>query len=154
MFELSEVVDTVSGEKENLKDFIENAPMPMHWVNGSGVVIWVNAAELSMLGYSKEEFVNKHISTFHADPAVIEDILRRLMNKETLKDYPARLKCKNGDIKDVLINSNVYFSNNEFIHTRCFTKDITDIKRVQEQMAARIRKLEEELQVIRKSVLL
>src|SRR5688500_4267812 len=116
-------------ETEDLQDFIENAPMPLHWVNGSGIVIWVNQAELDLLGYTKEEFLNKHISTFHLDKEVIDDLLYRLINRQTLIDCPARLICKNGDIKHVLINSNVYWKDNVFIHTRCFTKDITEIVR-------------------------
>lgn len=132
-------------ETEDLQDFIENAPMPLHWVNGSGIVIWVNKAELDLLGYTKEEFLNKHISTFHVDKEVIDDIINRLINKETLHDCPARLKCKNGDIKHVLINSNVYWKDNLFIHTRCFTKDITEIVREQEKNMARIKELEMKL---------
>src|SRR5688572_15558461 len=86
-------------EVEELRDFIENASVPLHWVNGSGIIIWVNQAELDLLGYTKEEFVGKHISSFHADKDVIEELLTRLGKKETLENYPARLKCKNGTIK-------------------------------------------------------
>lgn len=113
---------------EDLSDFIENAPMPLHCVNGSGIIIWVNKAELDMLGYTKKEMLNKHIGNFHADDLVIEDILHRLINRETLIHYPARLKCKDGTIKNVLINSSVYSKNGEFVHTRCFTHDVTGLK--------------------------
>jgi two-component system, OmpR family, sensor histidine kinase VicK len=107
-----------------LSDFVENAAIPLHWVNGSGIIIWANQAELDTLGYTKEEYVGRHISTFHADKDIIEDILTRLINKETLKNYPARLLCKDGNIKDVLINSNVLWKENEFVHTRCFTREV------------------------------
>lgn len=129
-------------EVEYLRDFIENAPMPLHWVNGSGIIIWANQAELDLLGYSKDEYINNHISTFHLDQEVIDDIMNRLVNKETLKDVPARLICKNGGIKYVLINSNVYWKNNEFIHTRCFTKDITEIVKEKEKILLRIKEQE------------
>ncbi len=112
---------------EELSDFIENAALPLHWVNGSGVIIWANQVELDFLGYTKEEYVGKHISNFHADKEVIENILSRLINKETLKNYPAKLKAKSGEIKPVLINSNVLWEGDKFIHTRCFTRDISDL---------------------------
>src|SRR5688572_16591534 len=102
-------------ETEDLKNFLENAPMPMHWVNGSGIIIWVNKAELDLLGYEKEEVINKHINAFHLDQDVIDDMMSRLINKETLKNYPARLKCKNGGIKNVLVNSNVFWKNDTFV---------------------------------------
>jgi len=111
---------------EEITDFIENAPVPLHWVNNSGVIVWVNQAELDLLGYKKEEYLNKHISHFHTDKAAIENILVRLINKETITNHRASLQCKDGSTKQVLISSNVYWKDNEFIHTRCFTRDITE----------------------------
>ena len=59
------------------------------------------------------------------------DILTRLGRKETLVDYPASLRCKDGSIREVEINSRVYEHDGRFIHTRCFTRDITERKRTQ-----------------------
>ena len=111
---------------DELTDFFENASMPLHWVDGEGIIIWANQAELDALGYTKAEYIGFPISNFHADQEVIGDILTRLTNNETLLDYSARLKCKDGSIKHVLINSNVLRKDGEFIHTRCFTRDITE----------------------------
>ncbi|SOD13956.1 PAS domain-containing sensor histidine kinase [Pedobacter xixiisoli] len=110
---------------DELSDFFENAAVPLHWVDAKGIIIWANQAELDALGYSRTEYIGFPISDFHADPATIQDILTRLTNNETLYDYAARLKCKDGSIKHVLINSNVLRKNGEFIHTRCFTRDVT-----------------------------
>jgi two-component system, OmpR family, sensor histidine kinase VicK len=115
-------------QAEDLSDFIENGSVPLHWVNGSGIIIWANKAELELLGYSRNEYIGSHISNFHADKDVIEDILYRLVNKQSIRNYPARLKCKNGEIKHVLINSSVYWREGVFRHTRCFTVDITELK--------------------------
>lgn len=112
---------------EELTDFIENGSMPLHWVNGEGVITWANQAELNLLGYQKEEYIGFPIQNFHADSEVIENLLNKLSNYETVQDFPARLKCKNGDIKYVSISSNVFQQDNKFIHTRCFTKDITEL---------------------------
>ncbi len=129
---------------EDLDDFIENASIPLHWVNGSGVIIWANQAELDLLGYSKEEYIGSHIASFHADKHVIEDMLSRLTRKETLVNYPAILQCKNGDTKTVLINSNVRWDEEEFIHTRCFTRDITQWKDAELKKLALINELQEQ----------
>ena len=113
---------------EDLEDFVENASIPLHWVNSEGIIIWANQSELDALGYTREEYIGKPISDFHADQDVISDILNRLINNETLNNYPARLMRKDGSIRHVLINSNVRFVDGKFIHTRCFTRDITPIK--------------------------
>jgi two-component system sensor histidine kinase VicK len=120
--ELQEKVTLLEERIHELEDFIENAALPLHWVNGSGIITWANKFELDMLGYSKEDYVGRHIANFHADKDVIEDILKRLTNKETLINYPAQLVAKDGSIKKVLINSNVFWKDGKFVHTRCFTR--------------------------------
>lgn len=114
------------------EDFCENAILPLHCINGSGIIIWSNQSELDFLGYSKEEYVNKHVSNFHLDKHVSEDILDRLMKQQKLVNYYARLISKNGEIKHVLINSNVFFKEGKFSHTRCFTTDITELKKAEQ----------------------
>jgi PAS domain S-box-containing protein len=118
-----------------LTDFFENAVFGLHWVGGDGIVLRVNHAELSMLGYAREEYVGHHISEFHADQNAIEDILGRLQTGEVLDNYEARMRCKDGGIKHVGISSSVYREAGKFIHTRCFTRDITDRKRTESRLA-------------------
>lgn len=127
---------------EELKDFIDNAATPLHWVDSNGIITWANQAELSSLGYTSEEYIGHHISDFHADEKVIEDILNRLGRNETIRNYPARLRCKDNSIKHVLINSNVLFKEGKFIHTRCFTRDITELKKEEERKSELLMRLE------------
>ena len=129
LIEVEKENEELKFQVEELTDFIENVSVPLHCINGSGIVIWANQAEFDLLGFTKQEYLNKHISNFHVDKEIIENILTRLTKKETLRNYPARLRCKNGDIKEVLINSSVYWKNGEFMYTRCFTKDITECKK-------------------------
>lgn len=117
-------------EKE-LSEFFENASVGLHWVGPDGIIIRANQAELDLLGYSREEYVGQPIAKFHADKDVINHILNCLNNGQTLNKYASRLICKDGSIKDVLISSNVFFDNGKFIHTRCITLDVTDLKRAE-----------------------
>lgn len=121
--------------EQELRDFLENATVGMHWVGPDGIVLWANRAELELLGYSRDEYIGRHTAEFHADPAAIEDILRRLTSGETLHEYSARLRSKDGSLRDVLINSNVLWENGQFIHSRCFTRDITERKRAEDAKA-------------------
>lgn len=66
--------------------------MPIHWVDSESIIVWANQAELDLLGYKKEEYIGFPISNFHADQEVIQDILSRLINNETLLDYTAKIK--------------------------------------------------------------
>jgi PAS domain S-box-containing protein len=112
-------------------DFIENATVGLHWVGPDGTIIWANDAELKLLGYEAEEYLGRNIVDFHADRSTIDDILTRLAAGEEIRDYEARLKAKDGSIRHVVIDSNVYFDSGKFVHTRCFTRDITERKRLE-----------------------
>ena len=143
---LLEMMDTIGGQigqfmerkqaegqlrqsEQELADFFENASVGLHWVGPDGIILRVNQAELDMLGYRREEYVGRPIAEFHADEKVICDILERLQAGEKLSEYPARLKCKDGSLKDVLIDSSVLFRDGVFVHTRCFTRNVTNLKR-------------------------
>jgi two-component system sensor histidine kinase VicK len=137
---------------EELSDFIENGSVPLHWVNGEGIIIWANQAELDLLGYSKEEYVGYPISSFHTNGGVIQEILHRLTNNETLHDFPATLKCKDGSVKYVTINSNGFFRNQKFVHSRCFTKDITPLIKEEKRKNKLVSLLEESEERLRLAI--
>lgn len=118
--------DELRRSEGELAEFFENATIGLHWVGPDGKILRVNRAELEMLGYSREEYLGHHIAEFHADEHVICDILDRLGAGEKLSEYPARLRCKDGSIKHVLIDSSVRWKEDQFVHSRCFTRDITE----------------------------
>ena len=125
--------------EQDLADFVENAAVPLHWVAADGTILWANQAELALLGYTKDEFIGRHIAEFHADREVIDDILRRLSARETIHDYEARLRHKNGSIRHVVITSSVRWDEERFLHTRCFTRDITEASGLKMSCALRSR---------------
>ena len=140
--------DELRQSERELADFFENATVGLHWVGPDGIILRANRAELELLGYSREEYVGRHIADFHADEDVICDILQRLQAGERLDDYPARLRCKDGSIKDVLIDSSVMWRDGEFVHTRCFTRDVTERKRAE----AKVREQEQQTRTILESI--
>ncbi|NJR46260.1 MAG: PAS domain S-box protein [Hyellaceae cyanobacterium CSU_1_1] len=144
--ELKQINDRLEMKVQNrtaeLTDFIENAVVPMHWITSDGKIAWANQAELDLLGYAKEEYIGRSIVEFHADRPVIDQLLRQLSNNETVQNYQARLCCKDGSIRHVLIDSNVSWHNGEFLHTRCFTRDVSEQQQVEQQLQATLRSLE------------
>ena len=132
--------DPATAEQE-LRDFLENAVEAMHWVGPDGTILWANAEELRLLGYSRDEYVGRHIADFHADRTVIDDILTRLWRNETLRNCEARMRRKDGAIRDVLINSSVFWRDGEFVHTRCVTRDVTEARQAEAERRRAIRHL-------------
>lgn len=119
--------EAVHRKSADLQDFFENSAIGLHIVGGNGIIQLANKAELVLLGYSADEYVGRHIAEFHADAPVIGEILQKLSCGERLDRYPARLRAKDGSIKHVLITSNSRIVDGEFVNTRCFTTDVTEL---------------------------
>jgi PAS domain S-box-containing protein len=108
--------------EEYMLDYLDNAVVGLHWVDGEATILWANKADYEPLGYTKDEYLGHKITEFHADEDVISDILQRLLGGESLYNYKARLLCKDGSTKSVLIASSGLFDDaDSFVHTRCFT---------------------------------
>jgi PAS domain S-box-containing protein len=129
-----QIAASSSPSQQDLSDFVENAVVCLHWVAADGTIIWANQAELDLLGYTSAEYIGHSIIEFHADRVVIDDILDRLLHDRPVREYEAALRCKDGTIRHVLIDSNSSWCNGEFVRTRCFTRDITERKRAEEDL--------------------
>jgi PAS domain S-box-containing protein len=121
--------------ERQLSEFFESAAVALHWVGPDGRILRANRAELDLLGYSRDEYVGRHIAEFHVDADVIADILRRLSNGETIRDHPARLRAHDGTIRHVVIDANVLWVDGGVRHTRCFTRDVTSLRHAEQAMA-------------------
>ncbi len=125
--------DLLRRERE-FADMVENAAEGLHQVGADGTILWANKAELQMLGYRWEEYVGHHAARFHADPAVAADMLARLAAGETVVDQPARLRCKDGSIRHVVIRANACFEDGRLRYTRCFVRDTTEHVHMQAEL--------------------
>ncbi|HJU06731.1 MAG TPA: PAS domain S-box protein, partial [Nitrospiraceae bacterium] len=138
--------------ERELADFFENGAVGLHWVGANGIILKANKRELDLLGYRRDEYVGHHIAEFHVDQEVVRDILRRFSAGETLRGYEARLRCKDGTVRHVLIDSNVYREDGKFVDSRCFTRDITEQKRAEELLQnslSQLRTLSARLEAVR-----
>mmetsp|Transcript_19708 Transcript_19708/g.40182 ORF Transcript_19708/g.40182 Transcript_19708/m.40182 type:complete len:982 (+) Transcript_19708:100-3045(+) len=127
--EAAENADKAPSERE-LLDFLNKAPIAMHWLSGTGHVLWANETEMNVLGYTPEEYIGQPIMQFCPDetPLVLE-IFKTLGSGNTIKDVPVRFRAKNGQLKELLIDSNVNWNpDGSFKHTRCFIRDDTGRK--------------------------
>lgn len=120
-----------------LEDFFENGAVALHLVGSDGTILRANKAELALLGYEASEYIGRNISEFHADADSIRGILSRLASGEKLDRFPARLRTKNDSVKYVEITSSVQFKDGRFLNTRCFTMDVTELRKAEEALKNR-----------------
>jgi PAS domain S-box-containing protein len=120
---------------DQLAVFLETAAIGLHRSGPDGTILWVNDAELNMLGYSREAYVGHHIAEFHVNRGLIDDVLERLHRGERLHNIETEMICRDGSVKTVVIDSSVLWENGKFIHTQCFTRDISARKALEISLA-------------------
>jgi PAS domain S-box-containing protein len=83
---------------------------------------------LTIIGYEDHEFIGKKIRNFFVSGQKFDSLFKTLCNGEFIENHEIELFHKNGTIKTMLINSNVFRKEGKFCHTRCFLRDITELK--------------------------
>lgn len=153
--EKREIAGSLKRREAELADFLENAAEGVQQVGADQRIRWANRALLKLLGYTQEEYVNHSLAEFHADKKRFEEFWGKLMRGEEVYNFAADLRCKNDSIKHVLIQSNGVWDGRHFLHTRCFVRDVTEqrlleqalregqaeLKRVVEQRTSALRRL-------------
>lgn len=125
--------ETGKGVEENaneaeLYDFFQNAPIALHWLGGTGNILWANQKELDTLGYTAEEYIGHNVMEFCPDEKErVLETFKILGNGNPIANVPFKFRAKNGDPKYLLIDSNVSLHpDGTFNHTRCFIRDDTE----------------------------
>jgi PAS domain S-box-containing protein len=137
--------------ESELAEILENAVEGVQQVGPDQRILWANRALLNLLGYTAEEYIGRPLAELHVNRQVFFDFWQKLMQKDDVYDYSAELRCKDGSIKSILINSNGLWEGERFIHTRCFVRDVTEQKRMEQELRqseARLRVAKEELESI------
>ncbi|HEY8555146.1 MAG TPA: PAS domain S-box protein [Burkholderiales bacterium] len=120
--------------RDQLRSFIDNAHVGINWLAPDGTILWANRYELELYGYRPEEYIGRAAAAFHEDPRAVADILARLAGSDVLDGYESRVRCKDGSLRDVIINCSVHREDGRLVHVRCFTRDITERKRAEERL--------------------
>jgi PAS domain S-box-containing protein len=123
--------DVLRRRDVELTNLVEAASLGLHWVDQNGTILWANKAELELVGFEASEYVGRNIADFHVDQLLIAELLASLRRGENVRDRESRVRCKDGSIKTVLIDSNVLWEDGRFVHTQCFTRDITEQRRAE-----------------------
>ena len=120
---------------DDARDLFENGAVGLRLVAADGTILRANQTELDLLGYRREDYVGHKLREFDADVDRLARLLERVRAGESVDKYPARLIGGDGAIRHVQISSSGRFRDGEFLHSRCFTIDVS----AQEQLSRTIR---------------
>ena len=101
----------------------------------TGVITDVNPILINMLGYSREEFVEKKLWQVGAfkDIEASQTSFEALQNYETIRYEDLPLKAKNGKLIQVELVRNVFLVGDEKV-IQCNVRDITERKQAQDDL--------------------
>jgi PAS domain S-box-containing protein len=119
---------------DDVADLFENGVMGLRFVGADGTILRANQAELDLLGYRHDEYVGHNLGEFDADGDRLARVLERIRAGESVDKYPARLWGGDGRVRHVQISSSGRFLRGEFVHSRCFTVDVSEQERLNRTM--------------------
>jgi PAS domain S-box-containing protein len=121
----AEVEKSACKRERELAEYVENAPAALNKINSDGKIAWANRADYESLGYARNEYVGHPVGEFHADANTCDEILERMRQGESLNEFPASLRAKDGSVRQVLFTSNACFESGKFAYARFTRRDTT-----------------------------
>jgi PAS domain S-box-containing protein len=125
---------SLQSRESELADILENALEGVQQVGPDQKVLWSNKTLLNLLGYSPEEYIGHPLAEFYVDKDLFNNYWAKLMRRVEVYDFPAEFRCKDGSVKQVVIHSNGLWENGSFVHARCFIRDVTEHKRLEQSL--------------------
>ncbi|HZO13374.1 MAG TPA: MEDS domain-containing protein, partial [Polyangiaceae bacterium] len=130
-------------KQEELADFLENALEGLHELGADGTVRWANRALLTLLGWREDEYVGRHMAFFYADRHEFDEFWRKVLSGQRVYDEPAQLRCRDGTKKHVRIHAMGVWNDGAFERARCFVRDVTEHRQLEQELKARLEQLAE-----------
>ena len=112
--------------EHNLTGFFNQAPIGLVWLSAGGTILRVNQAQLDLLGYSAPDYLGRSFLEFCVEPSQGHELLERLAAKETVRNFRMTRRCKDGTIRHMLVDAVSLSSEDEFLYSSVFLRDITD----------------------------
>ncbi len=100
----------------------------------NGIIVNLSPSVKPLTGYDPEELIGRSVETVYHNPADREDFVKELKKTGFVKSYELKLVKKNGQVANVIINSQIVFSkDNTPLYIEGVIHDISEQKRLEEE---------------------
>ncbi len=117
--------------EECFRQFFDNAPDYCYMVSPEDIILNINRAALSILGYAKAEIIGKPLRKIYADESlpVVNALHTELKEKGKIIDKELVIETKTGEKRDVLLSAAIVKDvSGGIVHSVLIQKDITEQK--------------------------
>ncbi len=136
---------------EEIEDLYNHAPCGYHSLDKDGIIRRINDTELAWMGYTRDEVIGKMKWPDLLTPAsqkIFREDYPRLMKQGFIHDIEIEIVRKDGTTFTGLVNATaIYDSPGNYVMSRSTVADITERKRVEQQL----RELAAHLQAVREN---
>lgn len=71
--------------------------------------------------------------SFMKNPEAVRAILGRMLAGETFENVDVSLRARDGSLRQVQVSANAFREADRIVHTRCSLRDVTELKRLEEE---------------------
>jgi len=126
------------------RSLIEASIDPLATISPDGKITDVNKATELVTGVPREQLIGSDFSEYFTEPEKAREGYREVFTKGFVKDYPLAIRHTSGEVTYVLYNATVYKNEaGEVQGVFAAARDITELKRAEEQL----RRAHQELEV-------
>jgi PAS domain S-box-containing protein len=132
---LASSLNELKKNRDYLEGIVESSADIIITVNASNKIQTINAGAEKVLGYKRMEVIGKPIEMLFSDPDHRRAAINKLKESGSVVNYETQFQTKTGENRDVLLTlSYLRNPNGEVIGTIGISKDITEEKRLQDQL--------------------
>jgi len=136
----SQTEEHLRDSEKHYRRLVENISDILYEFDENGYVTYVSPSVRQFLGYEPSEVIGWHVRRFVADSA--HDYLKKNISRikngdDTASEYP--LVTKTGDIKWSALTSRPVYKSGSYNGFQGIAKDITSLKKTQEQLEGSVR---------------
>ncbi len=125
------------------RSLIEANLDPLVTIGPDGKITDVNSSTEFITGYSRNELIGTDFSDYFTEPDKAREGYKEAFREGRVRDYPLKIKHKDGYITPVLYNASVYRDEfGEVMGVFAAARDVTELKRAENEIKASLEEKE------------
>lgn len=139
--EQKKLEENVANNRNQVKKFSENVPMPMYCIDMDGRIIFSNSSYQLLTGYSEKELSTKRVNDIHTDKLLMWEMFSKMLAGYSVKNHQTRIRCRDGKEKDVILTATNLWEDGKFIYACCYIQDKAHTASAHEDEVKRLNKM-------------